>query len=88
MFAPQRPIIQTHQLTKTFVGVDQREFKALGPVDLHIDRGEFVCIVGPSGCGKSTLLRILAGLDSLTEGILEINASESVDLKVEEAGHD
>jgi NitT/TauT family transport system ATP-binding protein len=76
MSSPQRPIIQTHQLTKTFVDADQREFHALGPVDMHIDSGEFVCIVGPSGCGKSTLLRILAGLDSPTDGTLEINADE------------
>lgn len=68
------PIIQTHQLTKSFAGADGREFHALGPVDMSIDRGEFVCIVGPSGCGKSTLLRIVAGLDSPTAGSLNIHA--------------
>jgi len=35
---------------------------ALGPVNFHIRRGEFVSLLGPSGCGKSTLLRIIAGL--------------------------
>lgn len=70
------PIIQTQQLTKTFVGPDLHEFHALGPVDMSIDQGEFVCIVGPSGCGKSTLLRILAGLDNPTDGTIVINADE------------
>lgn len=45
---------------------------ALGPVDLDIAKGEFVCVVGPSGCGKSTLLRLLAGLLRPTEGSIEI----------------
>jgi NitT/TauT family transport system ATP-binding protein len=72
----QQPIIQTTQLTKSFVDADQREFHALGPVDLSVDSGEFVCIVGPSGCGKSTLLRILAGLDTPTEGTMVIHADE------------
>ncbi|RUU48183.1 sn-glycerol-3-phosphate ABC transporter ATP-binding protein UgpC [Mesorhizobium sp. M6A.T.Ca.TU.002.02.2.1] len=41
-------------------------------VDIHINDGEFVVFVGPSGCGKSTLLRVIAGLEDMTEGILEI----------------
>ena len=70
----QTPMIQTNQLTKSFVGPDQQEFHAMGPVDMSINRGEFVCIVGPSGCGKSTLLRIMAGLDNATSGTLTIQA--------------
>ncbi len=41
-------------------------------VDLKIKDGEFVVFVGPSGCGKSTLLRLIAGLEEITEGELEI----------------
>jgi len=37
-------------------------------VDLSIDSGEFCVFVGPSGCGKSTLLRMIAGLESITDG--------------------
>lgn len=49
-----------------------------GPIDavrslsLTIEPGEFCCIVGPSGCGKSTFLRMVAGLESLTSGSLDV----------------
>jgi NitT/TauT family transport system ATP-binding protein len=42
--------------------------EALAALDLTVRQGEFLCIVGPSGCGKTTLLRILAGLETITEG--------------------
>ncbi|MFN0194741.1 MAG: ABC transporter ATP-binding protein [Aestuariivirga sp.] len=41
--------------------------------DLDIKNGEFVVFVGPSGCGKSTLLRLIAGLEDLTSGTIEID---------------
>lgn len=41
---------------------------AIGPVDLHVEEGEFVSFLGPSGCGKSTLILMVAGLLSPTEG--------------------
>ncbi|MGK7945002.1 MAG: ABC transporter ATP-binding protein [Microcystaceae cyanobacterium] len=37
-------------------------------VSLTVDDGEFLCLLGPSGCGKSTLLRLIAGLESPTQG--------------------
>src|ERR1700734_234294 len=52
--------------------------KAYGGVEvihggsLSIADGEFVTLVGPSGCGKSTLLRMIAGLESITEGKVKI----------------
>ena len=42
-------------------------------VDLDIAPGKFVVFVGPSGCGKSTLLRLIAGLEEITEGTIEID---------------
>jgi ABC-type sugar transport system ATPase subunit len=41
-------------------------------VDIDIREGEFCVFVGPSGCGKSTLLRMIAGLEEITSGTLEI----------------
>ncbi len=46
----------------------QGETEALRNIDFSVRRREFVCVIGPSGCGKSTLIRILAGLDSHTDG--------------------
>ena len=44
-------------------------------VDLDIENGEFVVFVGPSGCGKTTLLRMIAGLDDITDGTVEIGGT-------------
>lgn len=47
-------------------------FKAIHDVNVHINDGEFMVLVGPSGCGKSTLLRMIAGLETITEGTVKI----------------
>jgi multiple sugar transport system ATP-binding protein len=44
-------------------------------VDLEVKDGEFVVFVGPSGCGKSTLLRMIAGLESVSEGDILIDGA-------------
>jgi len=50
---------------------------ALSKIDFSISKGEFITIVGPSGCGKSTLLRIIAGLVTPSEGIVN-NKTQAV----------
>jgi sn-glycerol 3-phosphate transport system ATP-binding protein len=47
--------------------------EAVRGVDMKIDDGEFIVFVGPSGCGKSTMLRMIAGLESITEGDINID---------------
>ncbi|WP_316859808.1 sn-glycerol-3-phosphate ABC transporter ATP-binding protein UgpC [uncultured Cohaesibacter sp.] len=47
--------------------------KVLKTINLEIEQGEFIVFVGPSGCGKSTLLRMIAGLESITGGDLQID---------------
>lgn len=49
-------------------------------IDLLVEDGEFMVFVGPSGCGKSTLLRIIAGLESASEGDLYIGESRANDI--------
>ena len=46
--------------------------RAVNDISIVIPDGEFVVLVGPSGCGKSTLLRMVAGLESITEGKVSI----------------
>ncbi|ODT82654.1 MAG: sugar ABC transporter ATP-binding protein [Pelagibacterium sp. SCN 64-44] len=50
-------------------------------IDIDIPDGEFVVLVGPSGCGKSTLLRMLAGLETITGGAIEISGRVVNDLE-------
>ncbi len=45
-------------------------------VDIEIAEGEFFALLGPSGCGKTTLLRSIAGLETITEGTLQIGGEE------------
>ena len=47
--------------------------EVLKDIDLDIETGELIVFVGPSGCGKSTLLRMIAGLERITAGTLEID---------------
>jgi multiple sugar transport system ATP-binding protein len=48
-------------------------FEAVKDMDLDIADGEFMILVGPSGCGKSTALRMIAGLEDISEGELQID---------------
>lgn len=49
--------------------------KALDGLDLTVHPGELVALLGPSGCGKTTALRIVAGLESATDGELLVNGT-------------
>jgi multiple sugar transport system ATP-binding protein len=60
--------VRLRNLGKTYPGGTV----AVEKVDLGIEEGEFCVLVGPSGCGKSTTLRMIAGLEEITAGTLEI----------------
>jgi len=55
------------EIRKVFGGIE-----VVHGINIAIENGEFVVLVGPSGCGKSTLLRMIAGLESITSGELQI----------------
>ena len=67
--APPRPAIQLEGVTKEF----SKGYRALDNLSLQVMEREVLTVVGPSGCGKSTLLRIVAGLDSPSEGEIRID---------------
>lgn len=60
-------MIRIESVTKKFKRGDH-VVHALGPVDLQIEKGEFITILGPSGCGKTTLLHMLGGFESASSG--------------------
>lgn len=54
--------------------------RAVDSLDVAIEEGEFAVIVGPSGCGKTTTLRMIAGLETVTEGQIRIGDREVQEL--------
>ncbi|MFO7495249.1 MAG: putative 2-aminoethylphosphonate ABC transporter ATP-binding protein [Desulfobacterales bacterium] len=69
--------LQVHNLTKRF-----GQFTALKDVSFSAKTGEFLSILGPSGCGKTTILRIVAGLETQTEGKVVVEGRDVSDLPV------
>lgn len=67
--------VNVRGLNKTFGG----HVTAIGDLDLKVEQGEMLVLLGPSGCGKSTLLRCLAGLESPTRGIIEVDGQTFFD---------
>jgi len=60
--------LSVHNISKLF-----GSFQALKDVSFGVDESEFVCILGPSGCGKTTLLRVIAGLETQSDGTISQN---------------
>ncbi|WP_336320512.1 ABC transporter ATP-binding protein [Streptomyces lavendofoliae] len=68
--------ITLHNVAKTYPGGQP----AVRRVSLTVGAGEFLVLLGPSGCGKSTLLRMIAGLETITEGELHLDGTLANDL--------
>jgi len=66
------------------IGKDFGTVNVLRDINLDIEDGEFVVLVGPSGCGKSTLLRLIAGLEEISAGTLEIDGAVMNDVEARE----
>jgi ABC-type Fe3+/spermidine/putrescine transport system ATPase subunit len=65
------PLLRLKGLAKAFGPV-----RAVEPLDLAVEAGDFCAILGPSGCGKSTLLRMIAGFVAPSEGRVEIEGAD------------
>ncbi len=65
------PVLRACGLTKT-VGTGRARRRVLNGVSLEVQAGEIVAVLGPSGSGKSTLLNLLGGLDTPSEGRIEL----------------
>ena len=70
---------------KKYYGKGEALVKALDGVDLEIERGKFTAIIGTSGSGKSTLLNMLGGLDTPSQGSIQIGNTELAKLNSEQA---
>ena len=60
--------------------------EVISGIDLDVHDGEFLVLVGPSGCGKSTLLRMIAGLEDITDGELQIDGRRVNDVHPADRG--
>jgi NitT/TauT family transport system ATP-binding protein len=67
-------------LSKKFK-IGRETLTALDGATLHSDKGSFLSLLGPSGCGKSTILRILAGLETATEGFVTVDGKSPAELR-------
>jgi putative ABC transport system ATP-binding protein len=73
-------IISTRNLTKIY-NPETIPVHALRDVNLDFDEGEFTTVRGPSGSGKTTLLNMIGGLDTPTDGIVEIDGTRITGMK-------
>lgn len=69
-------------VSKVFASNDE-DVVALSKISVDIKSGEFVSLVGPSGCGKTTFLRLIAGLESATEGEITLDDEKIVSTSYE-----
>jgi len=78
--------LQLNNLSKTFTDKRGNLVPVVRDFNLDVEKGKFICLVGPSGCGKTTVLRIIAGLESPTDGQISLAGSDITKLPPEKRG--
>jgi ABC-type Fe3+/spermidine/putrescine transport system ATPase subunit len=73
------PTIKLVDVTRGFGRI-----KAIDKVSLQIAEGEYVCVLGPTGAGKTTLLRLIAGLETVTSGSIELDGHDVTNIRAED----
>src|SRR6478609_1028850 len=63
--------LRLRNVTKSF-----GSFTAVNDLDLDVPRGAFFALLGPSGCGKTTTLRMVAGLETPTQGSITLSGQD------------
>ncbi len=76
-------ILKVRDVKKVY-GQGENETIALKGVSLQVQEGEFVAVVGSSGSGKTTLLQIIGGINTATEGFVEIQGHRLSDMNKEQ----
>ncbi len=79
-----KPVIEIEKLNLIFETPDA-PVHALSDVDLTINAGDFVSFIGPSGCGKTTLMRVIADLETPTNGHISVNGMTPTEAREQRA---
>src|SRR5438445_10991507 len=74
--------VTLRNVRKTYAG----GFEAIKGINFDVGDGQFCVLVGPSGCGKSTLLRMVAGLETISAGEIDIGGRIVNQIEPAEAG--
>jgi NitT/TauT family transport system ATP-binding protein len=74
----ERPLVMTVGSVGRVFESPQGPIVALSKIEFEVHQREFISVIGPSGCGKSTLIRIVAGLESCSDGAVLIDGQPVV----------